>query len=85
MGRGGTVNLMELLVAFKGLRLDSLMAEGFLEAFSAQDHWYQADAARHKKRATPSGWPFLFATCCLVEPAGIEPASVSNPSADLHA
>lgn len=45
----------------------------------------QSAAARHKKRATPSGWPFLFATCCLVEPAGIEPASVSNPSADLHA
>ena len=66
MGRGGTVNLMELLVAFKGWRLDSLMAEGFLEAFSAQDYWYQADVARHKKRATPSGWPFLFATCCLV-------------------
>ena len=60
MGRGGTVNLMELLVAFKGWRLDSLMAEGFLEAFSAQDHWYQADAARHKKRPPHRGGPFYL-------------------------
>jgi len=51
---------MELLVAFKGWRLDSLMAEGFLEAFSAQDHWYQADAARHKKRPPHRGGPFYL-------------------------
>ena len=58
---------MELLVAFKGWRLDSLMAEGFLEAFSAPDHWYQADAARHKtKKGHPIGGGFLFTTCCLV-------------------
>ena len=36
----------------------------------------------NKEKGYPSrDSPFL----CLVEPAGIEPASVSNPLADLHA
>ena len=34
-----------------------------------------------RKRGTPSGCPFFFA---LVEAAGIEPASASNPPVDLH-
>lgn len=29
-----------------------------------------------KKKRPPRGWPFLF---CLVEPAGIEPASANPP------
>jgi len=75
---------MELLVAFKGWRLDSLMAEGFLEAFSDPDHWFRPTPHGTKqKRATPSGWPFFVVQ--FGGQAGIEPASVSNPSAGLHA